>query len=155
MGDFEIELKFDGLEQIISNIKTLTDKTELNEVTKQIVTEVSSVIKPLIQSKMPKSSDLSKSGRKTKGQARVIPSQHSVDAFPVSNFREKNGMGYIVLGWTNTNNNNFYIKFSEFGNTKIKPNHFFRDNYSIAIDLLRQKAIPAYSKILQEKLDGR
>lgn len=145
-----IEFELLGFDEIMNQLSTLSDSSEMDKVNKKIVTAVAEKVKSEIQPKIPKSGDNSKSGKKG-----YRPSGHFADNIPQSNIKKSKGSMYIVLGEQNEEGEFFYWRFKEFGTSKMPPTPVFGEARESAQKMLDELGVEEYSRLLQQKLDGR
>jgi HK97 gp10 family phage protein len=146
-----IEMEFDGLDKIIDSLKELSSEAEMDVINTAILKEQSEIARNIIKSKLPKSKDVSKSGRKGSRTGK-----HYKDNVPISKVRKtKNGYLYMVVGIEKGDNSPyFYSKFLEWGTSKMKPRPIFAQTSETIQKNLDKKALKEYEKILKKKLEG-
>lgn len=114
-----IQVEVTGLDELIKECEKLSTPKELEEADKKAIKRCINITKPVIESAMRKSSDVTKSGRE--GSRSYI---HSKDAL-TSKISKKNGQieGVIQVGDGKGDNAWYYTKFDEFdyGNSKYPP----------------------------------
>lgn len=110
-------IKFEGLEELLKEIEEVGSNAAISKANSRILKECGEKAREMASSKMPKSKDTMKSGRKGSRTG-----QHSSDVLPLSGVKNKNGYQSILVGWDKSDNSPyFYTKFTEWGTTKIKP----------------------------------
>lgn len=121
----DIILDFKELEELQKSFEALAAESEISVVEKKIISKGKNMVKEIMKSKIPKSKDRTKSGRKSRGQIRRIPPGHASDNIPVTGIKGAKTTPYVEIGWTKSDNSDyFYVKFLNWGTTKIKPNDF-------------------------------
>ncbi len=141
----EISLEFDGLKELAKAFDKLANNVERLEVDKKIVKQCGQYAQPVMQKEIPRSRDNSKSGRKLKGGGSSRPKHgHAADNVPVSNVKIKNESAYAEVGWDLSDNSEyFYMKFVNWGTTKITPTPFVERTIS--------KCDPEWEKIAEQE----
>lgn len=141
----EIEMEFEGLDELIKTAESLANEYELEKTNKEILKESGdlaySTVKPLIH----RSKDNSKSGRKGSR-----PNGHSGDNVPTPKFRKKGGQQYIVIGWEKSDNSSYYyMKMEEWGTSQRAPHHSFGLVNEMLINKYDEIAIKKYDKLIK------
>ncbi|MGL5086682.1 MAG: HK97-gp10 family putative phage morphogenesis protein, partial [Clostridium sp.] len=117
-----MNIQFEGLDEIIKEVEGLANESELERVNYKILKECGKKAQDTVKSKMPVSKDASKSGRKGSRTG-----QHSSSKVPLSGVKSKNGYQSILVGWDKADNSPyFYVKFTEWGTTKMKPQAYMQ-----------------------------
>lgn len=145
-----IEFNLFGWDEIIQNVQGLADSSEVDHINKDVIEEASGKAEEVIRNKFPRSKDNSKSGKKG-----YKPGGHFIDNIPKTNIRKTKGGMYRIIGETKETGEYFYTKFPEFGTSKQPPHFAFADARQVAQEVLDSRGIEEYSKLLQEKLDGK
>ena len=127
-----MSLQFDGLKDLEDAVKKLANDTERLEVDKRIVKACGQYAQPVMKGEIPRSKDHSKSGRKLKGGGSSRPTHgHAADNVPLSAVKISGGMPYVEVGWDLSDNSEyFYMKFINWGTTKITPTPFVEKTIS-------------------------
>lgn len=119
----QIGLEFTGLSELIKAVESAASDSEIGEINKRIVERSQVLIKDTMSGKMPKSSNISMSGRGFGSKASV--SSHAADSIPVGKVRQKETGAEADVGWTKADNSeHFYVKFINWGTTKRPPQEF-------------------------------
>ncbi len=145
-----IEFELKGFDDIIKQLEGLADSTEMENVDRKIIAQVAEKVKNDIKPKIPKSKDNGKSGKKG-----YRPSGHFADNIPQSNIKKKKGSMYITIGEENEEGEYFYWTFKEFGTSKMPPTPVFGEVREKAQKMLDELGVEEYSRLLQQKLEGR
>lgn len=110
-------IKFEGLDELIKEVEMIASESEIEKSNKKILKECGKKAQSTAKSKMPRSNDPMLSGRKGSRTG-----EHSADNVPLSGVKKKNGYQSIIVGWEKSDNSPyFYVKFTEWGTSKIKP----------------------------------
>ncbi|WP_370773377.1 HK97-gp10 family putative phage morphogenesis protein [Clostridium sp.] len=110
-------IKFEGLDELIKEVEMIASESEIEKSNKKILKECGKKAQSTAKSKMPRSNDPMLSGRKGSRTG-----QHSADNVPLNGVKKKNGYQSIIVGWEKSDNSPyFYVKFTEWGTSKIKP----------------------------------
>ena len=83
----KIEMKFEGLDELVKAFEKAASDDEIKATNRKIVEKSEPVIKRIMSGKIPKSADISKSGRGfgSKGH----PSAHAADSVPIGKVKVK------------------------------------------------------------------
>ncbi len=110
-------IEFEGLDKLIKEVERVASKSEVEKANTKILKECGKKAREVAKSKMPKSKDPRLSGRRGSRTGK-----HSADNIPLSGVKNKNGYQSIVVGWDKSDNSPyFYVKFTEWGTSKMKP----------------------------------
>ena len=130
-------ISFDGLDELIKNMEKASSQVEIDKVNKKALKECGELAKASVTGDLPRSKDVSKSGRKG---SRTY--DHMANNVPVK-FKTLNGKKYIVVGWEKSDNSPyFYNKFIEWGSSKHEPQFIFQKTF--------KKQIKQYNKIFKK-----
>lgn len=111
-----ITIEVTGLKELIKECEKLATPKELEEADKRALKRIGKSAKNDLLKVMPKSKDVSKSGRKG---SRTY--SHSADNIPIK-IKKENGKLTVMIGWDKGDNSPyFYTKFIEFGTSKMPP----------------------------------
>lgn len=129
-----ISIDVTGLQELITECERLSTPKELEDVNKKALKRCGDIAKNEVVKAMPKSKDVSKSGRKG---SRTY--KHSSDNIPIK-LTKKGGKMLIIVGWERGDNSPyFYAKFIEFGTSKQPPQAPFKKvfiNQRLEYDLI-------------------
>lgn len=64
----KVEMEFKGLEELVKAFEAAASDEEIKEVNKTIAEKAEPVVQKIMSGKMPKSADISKSGRERKSR---------------------------------------------------------------------------------------
>lgn len=118
-----IEMEFKGLEELVKAFEKAATDSEIKEVNKSIVEKSEPTIKRIMSGKIPKSSDISKSGRGFGSKSSV--SSHAADSVPVGKVKYKGTGASADIGWEKSDNSeHFYVKFINWGTIYQPPREF-------------------------------
>lgn len=145
-----VDMKFEGLDELIKISESLSTSEELEEINKKILKDCSNLAYDTVKPKVHKSKDNSKSGRKGSR-----PSGHAADNIPKAKFKKKNGNLYVLIGWEKTDNSPYYyMKMEEWGTTKRPPHHSFGTVNKLLKDKYNTIATFHYESLVK-KLESR
>lgn len=115
-----ITMKLQGFEELQKSFEAMASDAEAAEVEKKIVRRCRDIAAEKMRGKVPKSRDNSKSGKKG-----YRPAGHAADNVPVSGIRSRGGSPSATVGWEKADNSQFfYVKFVEWGTSKMQPRDF-------------------------------
>lgn len=135
-------IKFEGLDELIKEVESVASESIIEKANANILKECGKKAQSSAKSKMPKSNDPMKSGR-----VGSRTGQHSADNVPLSGVKNKNGYQSIVAGWEKSDNSPyFYVKFIEWGTSKIKPKAFMENT--------KQELNSYFSKVAQKEYEN-
>lgn len=118
-----IDMEFKGLEELVKAFEAAASDDEIKEVNKSIVEKSEPTIKRIMSGKIPKSSDISKSGRGFGSKSSV--SAHAADSVPVGKVKYKGTGASADIGWEKSDNSeHFYVKFINWGTIYQPPREF-------------------------------
>ena len=116
-----ITFEFDGINELQKKVESIASEKLIKKTKKTILKNCIEKTKDTMKNKIPRSNDLSKSGAERKGSRRNPPSQHAKDNIPAY-VKTKNGEPIGVVGWDKGDNEeNFYMKFINYGTHDIQP----------------------------------
>lgn len=119
----KIEMEFKGLQELVREFEKAASEEEIKEVNKKIVEKSEPVIKRIMSGKVPKSADISKSGRGFGTKSQV--SAHAADSVPVGKVKTKDTGASAEVGWDKSDNSeHFYVKFINWGTIYQPPREF-------------------------------
>lgn len=141
-----ITFEFEGLGELQKKIEQLADDAEIGKTNKEIFRRCAEVTHPRMQSKMPRSADSAKSGKKG-----YRPPGHAKDNVPVKVTAKYGEVGWTMLGDAE---NWFYMKFVEWGTSKQPPRDFIFNVREESDADYGKIAGEEYQKLLDAKLGG-
>lgn len=118
-----IEMEFQGLKELVKAFEDAASDADAKEVNRKIVEKSEPVVKGIMQKKIPKSADISQSGRGFGSKSSV--SGHAADSVPVGNVKHKGTGASAEIGWEKSDNSeHFYVKFINWGTIYRPPQEF-------------------------------
>ena len=115
-----ITMELQGFEELQKSFEAMASGAEAAEVEKKIVRRCRDIAAEKMRGKVPKSRDNSKSGKKG-----YRPAGRAADNVPVSGIRSRGGSPSATVGWEKADNSQFfYVKFVEWGTSKMQPRDF-------------------------------
>lgn len=118
-----IEMEFQGLKELVKAFEDAASDADAKEVNRKIVEKSEPVVKGIMQKKIPKSADISQSGRGFGSKSSV--SGHAADSVPVGNVKHKGTGASAEIGWEKSDNSeHFYVKFINWGTIHRPPQEF-------------------------------
>ena len=118
-----LDLDIEGLDELIKGLEESASEAEIRELNKNIVTKVQPLIKQEMARKMPKSGDISLSGRGFGSLSSV--SAHAAEEIPVEKVKTSGTRAEAAVGWTQADNSShFYVKFINWGTIYRPPQEF-------------------------------
>lgn len=149
----KINLEFMGLEELMKGVEMAGDDSEIRELNKSIISQVQPHAVKAMESRMPRSKDISKSGRGWGTQRPVTA--HAADSIPVQKVRAHNQTGARgSVGWENIQDagDYFYVKFINWG-TLLQPPQEFVFSAGREVDgILKGIAEKEYQAFLLKKI---
>lgn len=142
----EITFKMDGIDKLRNDLEVLATEAELRKTNRQIFQRSADITEPRMKSHMPRSADNSKSGRRG-----YRPSGHAADNIPKKVSAKKAQIGWNLNGDAE---NWFYMKFVEWGTSKMVARDFITNTYHESESQYTTIAEEEYTKLLNEKLGG-
>ena len=116
----EISFSFKGFEEVRRGVEALASDAEILATNKRIYQRSADVTEPRMKSHMPQSVDNTKSGKKG-----YRPPGHARDNIPKKVTNKSATVGWELKGDAQ---NWFYMKFVEWGTTKMQPPRDFLEN---------------------------
>lgn len=145
-----VEMKFDGLDELIRACEKIATGKQLEEIDREIIIDGSKLAKSEIKRRMHRSKDVSKSGRKGSRTG-----QHAIDNIPESNIKKKKDRLFMVIGWEKSDDSPYYyMKFEEWGTSKRTPHESFYPASQIVYKNLNAIGIQKYETLLKKVLEG-
>ena len=119
----KIEMEFDGLEELVKAFEKAASDDAIKSTNKKIVERAQPVVKRIMSGKVPKSADISKSGRGFGSKSSV--SSHAADSVPVGKVSIKDTGASAEVGWDKSDKSeHFYVKFINWGTIYRPPQEF-------------------------------
>ena len=119
----KIEMEFDGLEELVKAFEKAVSDDAIKSTNKKIVERAQPVVKRIMSGKVPKSADISKSGRGFGSKSSV--SSHAADSVPVGKVSIKDTGASAEVGWDKSDKSeHFYVKFINWGTIYRPPQEF-------------------------------
>ena len=143
----KIEMEFQGLAELVKAFEKAASDDEIKATNRKIVEKSEPVIKRIMSGKIPKSADISKSGRGfgSKGH----PSAHAADSVPIGKVKVKDTGASAEVGWDKgTKAEHFYVKFINWGTIYQPPREFIFATGREADDELQKIAEQEYQSFL-------
>lgn len=119
----KIDMEFQGLQELVKAFEKAASDDEIKEVNKRIVEKSEPIVKRIMSGKIPKSADVSKSGRGFGSKSSVTA--HAADSVPVGKVKVKDTGATADVGWEKSDNSeHFYVKFINWGTIYRPPQEF-------------------------------
>lgn len=119
----KIEMEFKGLEELVKAFEKIASDEEIKATNRKIVEKSEPVVKQIMSGKIPKSADISKSGRGFGTKSKV--SSHAADSVPIGKVKIKNTGASAEVGWDKSyRGDHFYVKFINWGTIYRPPQEF-------------------------------
>ncbi len=119
----KIEMEFKGLEELVKAFEAAASESDIMAVNKKIVEKSKPVVKRIMSGKVPKSADISKSGRGFGTKSSV--SAHAADSVPVGAVKVRDTVAAAEVGWEKSDTSeHFYVKFINWGTIHQPPREF-------------------------------
>jgi HK97 gp10 family phage protein len=146
-----IEMEFKGLQELIKAFENAASDDDVKKVNKEIVEESEPVVKRIMSGKIPKSADISKSGRGFGSKSSV--SSHAADSVPLGKVRMKDTGASAEVGWDKSDNSeHFYVKFINWGTVHRPPHEFIYETGREADGELQKIAERKYQSYLDNTI---
>lgn len=139
-----ISLNFIGLDELIKKVESLSDEGEIKKVNKRIYQKCADITEPRMKSHMARSADNRKSGKKG-----YRPPGHAADNIPKKVSATKGEVGWTLKGDAE---NWFYMKFVEWGTSKMPPRDFIENTIQESDGEYGRIADQEYQQLLNAKL---
>ena len=147
VNDYEEEATlFEGFEEVQRGVEALSSSAEIGAINKKIFQRSADITEPKMKAHMARSADNSKSGRNG-----YRPPGHARDNIPKKVTTKKGEVGWELNGDAQ---NWFYMKFVEWGTSKMPPRDFLNNTKSECESEYHMIADQEYQKALNEKLGG-
>lgn len=121
----KVEMEFKGLEELVKAFEESASDEEIKEVNRTIAEKAEPVVQRIMSGKMPKSADISKSGRGFGSKSSV--SAHAADEIPMGKVKTKGTGATADVGWeknTQDEGGHFYVRFINWGTIYRPPQEF-------------------------------
>lgn len=119
----KIEMEFQGLQELVKAFEKAASDEEIKETNRRIVEKGEPIVKRIMSGKIPKSADISKSGRGFGSKSSV--SAHAADSVPIGQVKIKNAGATAEVGWDKSDRSeHFYVKFINWGTIYQPPREF-------------------------------
>ena len=121
----KVEMEFKGLEELVKAFEAAAGDDEIKEINKAIAEKAEPVVQRIMSGKMPKSTDISKSGRGFGSKSSV--SSHAADEIPMGKVKVKGTGATADVGWeknTQDEGGHFYVRFINWGTIYRPPQEF-------------------------------
>nr|UVX80364.1 MAG: virion morphogenesis family protein [Bacteriophage sp.] len=116
-------MEFQGLKELMKAFEDAASDADIKEVNRKIVEKSEPVVKGIMSKKIPKSADISQSGRGFGSKSSV--SGHAADSVPVGSVKHKGTGASAEIGWEKSDNSeHFYVKFINWGTIYRPPQEF-------------------------------
>ncbi|MGG7142482.1 HK97-gp10 family putative phage morphogenesis protein [Clostridium nigeriense] len=137
-------IKFEGLDEIIKEVENIASENEIEKVNANILKKCGVKAQNTVKTKMPRSGDPMLSGRKGSRTGR-----HSADNVPLSGVKKKNGYQSIIVGWDKSDiSPYFYVKFTEWGTSRMKPLAYMEKTKQELEDYFSEVAKSEYESLI-------
>ena len=119
----KIEMEFQGLQELVRAFEKAASDEEIKKAYRRIVEKGEPIVKRIMSGKIPKSADISKSGRGFGSKSSV--SAHAADSVPIGQVKVKNTGATAEVGWDKSDRSeHFYVKFINWGTIYQPPREF-------------------------------
>ena len=145
-----IEMEFEGLDKLTNAFQVLATDAQVQQVERKIVTKCRDYAASKMASKVPKSRNNAKSGKKG-----YRPPGHAASNVPVSGIRTAGGIPFATVGWEKADSSAFfYVKFVEWGTYKMRPRDFIYATLNECRDAWDKFAEGEMQSFINDKLGG-
>ena len=143
----KIEMEFQGLAELVKAFEKAASDDEIKATNRKIVEKSEPVVKRIMSGKVPKSADISKSGRGFGSKSSV--SSHAADSVPIGKVKVKDTGASAEVGWEKSDRSeHFYVKFINWGTIYQPPREFIFATGREADDELQKIAEQEYQSFL-------
>jgi len=142
----KITFNMEGFDRLRTQVETLSSDSEIAALNKRIYQRSADVTEPRMKAHMPRSADNSKSGRNG-----YRPPGHAADNIPKKATSRKGEVGWKLDGDAQ---NWFYMKFVEWGTSKMPARDFIENTMQESESDYNQIAEEEFQRALNEKLGG-
>ena len=121
-----VNMEFQGKEQLLKNLQEARSIDVVGQCTRHIINLSKLETHRAMKRNVPRSRDHSKTGRYLGHRFVQYSPAHAADVIPVSNTRtDTDGRSNAEVGWKLSDNSpQFYMKFVEWGTSKMPPREF-------------------------------
>lgn len=150
-ASMKIEMEFKGLQELVRAFEQAASDSDIKEVNKRIVEKSEPIVKRIMSGKIPKSADITKSGRGFGSKSSV--SAHAADEVPMGAVKVKGTGATADVGWTiKDNSGHFYVKFINWGTIYRPPQEFIYATGRAADSELQKIAEQEYQSYLDRTM---
>ena len=142
----KITFNMEGFDRLRTQVETLSSDSEIAALNKRIYQRSADVTEPRMKAHMPRSADNSKSGRNG-----YRPPGHAADNIQKKATSRKGEVGWKLDGDAQ---NWFYMKFVEWGTSKMPARDFIENTMQESESDYNQIAEEEFQRALNEKLGG-
>ncbi len=147
----KIDMEFKGLQELMRAFENAASDDDVKKVNKEIIEESEPVVKRIMSGKIPKSADISKSGRGFGSKSSV--SSHAADSVPIGAVKMKDTGATADVGWDKSDNSeHFYVKFINWGTIHRPPQEFIYETGRSADAEMQKIAEKKYQAYLDNTL---
>lgn len=149
-----INMEFTGFDELMRAFNAAASEEEIQEVDSRIIDQAKEFVLKAMKSRVPQSSDNTKSGRGLKGKGESRPTHgHANLNIPVTKTKRLKGGATSTVGWKLEDNSEyFYMKFVNWGTLYTPPRDFINSTRNEAERQLERIAQSEYQKFLDRKL---
>ena len=146
-----IDMQFEGLFELMKAVEALASDDEIRNVNKNIVKEATPAVKNIMAGKIPKSADVSKSGRGFGTKSSVTA--HASEEIPLGDVKTRGTAASAQVGWEKSDNSpHFYVKFINWGTIYRAPQEFIYATGREADSVIQEIAENEYQKFLDNTI---
>lgn len=143
-----IDIDTSDLEKMLAEIEKAASETEIFKTNQKIIEKAEPEVKMIMSRKIPKSKDISQSGRGFGRKSSV--SQHAADSIPISRVRKRGTGAEADVGWSKADNSeHFYVKFINWGTIYRPPQEFIFETAREADKEIERIAEREYKALLK------
>lgn len=152
----KIEMEFEGLKELVRAFEKAASDEEIKATNKKIVDKSARIVQRIMSRKIPRSKDISKSGRGFGTQYPV--EDHAADSVPIEEVSCLNKDGewtsvFREVGWTKSDKSeHFYVKFINWGTIYRPPQEFIFETGREADSKLQKIAEQEYQAFLDNTI---
>ena len=144
----KIEMEFQGLEKLVKAFEKAASDAEIKSVNMRIAGKSKLTVKKIMSGKIPKSADISKSGRGFGSKSCITT--HAADSIPVGEVKTKGTGASVDVGWTKSDrSDHFYVKFINWGTIYRPPKEFIYETGREADAEIQKIAEKEYQSFLE------
>lgn len=145
-----VSIKMQGMEELTKACEDCASPATLQRTNKKIVKRASVIVKEAMQKHVPVSADNSKSGREG-----FRPGGHAKPNIPIGPVRVDYTVASAEVGWKLSDRSEyFYMKFVEWGTTKMAPRDFIEVATKEAENPMTEVARQEYEALLKQTIGG-